>query len=158
MYLFDKNVIPLKGIKPRNCSVFEFLERSDRKGMQNIRKFWEIMYKQCRLSKVIKNEIRSRFISSKDPQHFSALFELFLYTFFRKLGYHVIGNPKLKNRKPDFKIINRNGANFYIEATCQFGSNKKSHTELWKDNIVDTINSIESQDFRVAVSFRGKLT
>jgi hypothetical protein len=94
-------------------SVFDFYNRDARPEWARLRAELEDWYshypdKDGQLRKHFRNRKRN-------DQHFGAWWELYMYTFYRRLGYEITVHPKLPNgKKPDF-LITRDGEGAYVE-------------------------------------------
>lgn len=84
-------------------------------------------------------------------QSYSAAFELFLFSMFKKLGLNVDFQPKVKGVNPDFYISDKRGWGAYIEAGVIF--NDPIEIEMLYLSkampIWDEFRKLQSQDFSV---------
>lgn len=155
--LFGAVENPHSGRKPYDMKLYEFFSRSDRKEVANLREFWNQIFESCTLPLETKNEIRARFRDKSDDNHLGALFELFMYEFLTRSGHQVASGPRLISGQPDFKVATTGGIEFLVEATCILGVFRSTEQERKKEIIHDTIDSIQSDRFRVALSIKGKI-
>ena len=147
--LFQKTEAEFHGIKPFGMSYYDFYSKSDRKHADQYRNHWNTLFQDCMLPQNNKLDIRKRFISKSDGNHNGALFELFVYHFFKSTGLKVEEALPLKTSKPDFKVTTTNRDEFYIEATCTLGDQLPSREDKFYGRIYDAINKIESSNFRI---------
>lgn len=90
-------------------------------------------------------QLRDHFRGKRHDQHVGAWWELYVFTFFRKLGYEVIVHPELPNGrpdKPDF-LISRHGAAAYVECKAVI---ERSRTGA-EAAILDATNTAKHPDF-----------
>ncbi|ORV09654.1 hypothetical protein AWB95_17720 [Mycobacterium celatum] len=93
-------------------SVFDFYNRIDRPEWARVRDELEDWYRHYRND---SEKLRTDFRSPDNDQHFATWWELYVYTFYRLLGYEITVEPTLPNgKKPDF-LITRDGVGAYVE-------------------------------------------
>lgn len=94
-------------------SVFDFVNRVDRPEWARVRAELEDWYSHHPDK---DGELRQHFRNSRrNDQHFGAWWELYIFTFYRRLGYKIVVHPTLPNGKePDF-LITRDGECAYVE-------------------------------------------
>jgi hypothetical protein len=94
-------------------SVFDFHNRVDRPKWARVRDELEDWYSQYPDD---DGELRKRFRSRRQDQHFGAWWELYMYTCYRRLGYGIVVHPTLPNydTKPDF-LVTHNSEGAYVE-------------------------------------------
>jgi len=143
MNLFKEIERNYLGPAEANEDSFSYYERSARKDIGKIRDLLEKWFSKLPDSE--KYEVKNRFKKSFD----SVFYELFLYNFFKELGYEIIIHPKIDNtdKKPDFLII-KDGIEIYIEAKiCKDKSNFEEANEKLIERFYETIDKIESPHF-----------
>lgn len=89
--------------------------------------------------------LRNHFRSDREGHHFGAWWELYMYTFYRRLGYEITVHPTLPNGqedKPDF-LISRGGAAAYVECKAVI---ERPRTAL-EASILDITDSASHPDF-----------
>lgn len=145
----------IEGYKKYSNTLYEYCAFSNKKEAIKQRKFWNKVFRGCRLAPKVKSDIRGRVRSKKDEQFLSALFELFLYQFLHHIGLKV-RSGNLLSGLPDFKVIHPKASNFYLEATCNMGDTLPDTEQGYRDRITDAIRSIQSNYFRVIVSYNGR--
>ena len=97
------------------------------------------------------SDIVSRLESKKAAQHEGAVWELFLNSMFKSLGYRVGRDPLSGSGKtPDF-LIRKNFTKFYVEATCISSTLKTTKEKNWID-LLSQIETIERDDFYIDIS------
>lgn len=143
MNLFSKIERNYLGPAEANENSFSYYERSARKDVGKIRDLLERWFSNIPDSE--KHETKKRFIKSFD----SVFYELFLFNFFKELGYKIIIHPKLENtdKRPDF-LISKKGLEIYVEAkVCKDKSNNEESNEKLIERFYETINKIQSSHF-----------
>jgi len=155
--LFDNEIDPFFGPKPFDMPIYEFFSRSTREDVARLRTVWNAVFLGCGLCEETKRDIRARFRSKLSNNHIGALLELVVYSLLTRSDYKVESGPQLPSGKPDFKVRSFRGDDFYVEVTCALGNRKVSMKENLRRKIYETINSIESDRFRVMLSIRGIL-
>jgi len=104
-------------------SVFQFMNRVDRADWARVREELEGWYSEYPDS---DNDLRNRFQSQREDQDYGAWWELYIHTFYRRLGYAVDVHPMMPNgTKPDL-LVTRGGVSTYVE--CKAG-------DPWQDLI-----------------------
>lgn len=137
-------------------SQYEYLERSARAGAQRIRAVIEVWFSRYPDSE--KNELKKCLRTSNDISFLSALFELYLHELLFLLGYSIEVHPQLEGTgtRPDFLITDSEGNSSYVEAVLVTGSNSDEQgAEKRINNILDTINKINSPEFLMKVTYFG---
>lgn len=136
---------------------FTYLDRSARKESDNVRQFLN-KWVNC-FPKKEAIEIISRIKSGDKIAFDSAVFEVFLYSIIKCLGYHIDIHPELDNgskKRPDFLVRTPNGDEFYLEAVlASEDSKEKKAKEQIKNVVLEAINSINSPDFFIGINAEG---
>lgn len=97
-----------------------------------------------------RKDIIARLQSKSDAQHEGAVWELFLNSFFRHLGYCVSRDPLANTGKtPDFKV-RKYLTSFYLEATISSDDPKSPAEKHWI-SLVSEIEKIERDDFYISL-------
>lgn len=103
-------------------------------------------------------DLKGRFVTDDDVQHYSSLFELVLHELFLKLGCNVVIHPDLNNgtgKHPDFLVHHPSG-DFYLEAVIvPDESTKEASAKKLLGVAYDEINKMESRDFFLDLSTEG---
>lgn len=103
-------------------------------------------------------DLKGRFVSDDDVQHYSALFELVLHELFLKLGCKVVIHPDLNNgtgKRPDFLVCHPSG-DFYLEAVIVPDESSKEASAKKRLGVAyDEVNKMESKDFFLDLSAEG---
>lgn len=121
-------------------SVFQFMNRVDRPDWARVRDELDCWYSQYPDR---GRDLRKRFCSRRADQHFGAWWELWIYTFYQRLGYSVDVHPDLPNgTNPDF-LISREGVSTYVE--CKAIPEKPRAAD--EGRIVDCTNEVKHPDF-----------
>jgi hypothetical protein len=143
MKLFSDIERDFTGPSETNEDSFSYYERSARKDIGKIRDLLEKWFQN--LPETEKYEVKKRFEKSFD----SVFYELFLFNFFKELGYEIIIHPQIDNtdKKPDF-LVSKDGIEIYIEAKiCKDKSNFEESNEKLIERFYETIDKIESPHF-----------
>ena len=156
--LFDNVVEPFRGPKPYGMPLYEYLARSDRSQKKRGRLYWNQVFSECSLPKRKKSDIRSRFRDRSGQNHLGALTELITYQLLLRSGFSV-GCPEIQNgNQPDFLVGSGLTEPFYVEATCILGNVEETPGERFRRMIHELVWSIESERFRVFLTFRGNVS
>lgn len=156
--LFPEAIPTIEGRKPYSMSVYEYYARSTRDHAVQARTLFDQLFVECQLEPAALKDIHGRFRSKDDENHFSALFELVVYTMFTRSGYGVASGPTLSTgRQPDFEVRSPSGVSCLVEATCVFGDKRPIAEDHFRYRLYETINDVESNCFRVSASFRGEM-
>lgn len=117
---------------PENQSLFDQFERTDSSPMEhggNVFDFYnrvarpdwaqvrDVLEKWYSYYPDTDGDLRGRFQSDREEQHLGAWWELYIFTFYRKLGYQIAVHPELPNgasQRPDF-LVTRDGTSMYVE-------------------------------------------
>ncbi len=93
-----------------------------------------------------KKELLVRLNSSSAADHDGAVWELYLNSLFRYLGFYVERDPlKIKGKTPDFRIT-RFAKTYYVEATSVSREPSSPSQKHWRD-LVNKVDSISRDDF-----------
>lgn len=96
-----------------------------------------------------KKDLLARLNSDSAADHDGALWELYLNSLFRHLGFHVERDPlKAKGKTPDF-LISRYGKRYYVEATSVSRGPSTPIQKHW-ENLVNKVDEIERDDYSIA--------
>lgn len=141
MRLFDQ--IDRVGQDPasQSESAFHYLNRTAKPLFAFGREFLEDWF--SRYPEAHKEELRVRFRSSGDAEHYAAFFELLLYQLFRRLGADIEIHPAMPNTasRPDFLIRSTKSSPFILEATVvTFQSKADVGAEARLNHIYDILN------------------
>jgi hypothetical protein len=135
---------------------FDYLNRSANEPIRKVRDLLENWF--CHYPESARSELRQRFRSTKQYNHSSAFFELWLHELLRSLGCSLEVHPPLAGttRKVDFLVKSPNGHNFYLEAihvTGESGEAGKSQARL--DTLYDSLNRLQSPNFFINLEISG---
>lgn len=134
---------------------FEYLNRSANDPIRKIRAILEEWFSRYPESDQV--ELRKRFRSRKEHNHSAAVFELWLHELLLRLGCRVKIHPPLAHtdRKPDFLVESPRGR-FYLEAIQTSGaSDEESNAQSRLNILYDSLNSVKSPDFFIAIDVDG---
>lgn len=123
-------------------SIFRFYNRVNRPEWARVRDELESWY--C-YHPDPDGQLRDHFRGKRHDQHLGAWWELYVFTFYRKLGYEVTMHPELPNGrpdKPDFLIRSDESA-AYVECKAVI---ERSRTAL-EAAILDVTNTASHPDF-----------
>jgi hypothetical protein len=102
-----------------------------------------------------KKELLARLNSKSAADHDGAVWELYLNSLFRHLGFHVVRDPlKAQGKTPDF-LISRYGKRYYVEATS-VSRGPSSPTQKHWNNLVNKVDALERDDY--AITFHPSQT
>lgn len=157
MKLFDEiSRTKLDYIK-QNESAFQYLNRSPRSEINQIRDFLELWFSHYPAQH--QNEFKGKFRSNKDGHHFASFFELFIHELLLKLNCQVELHPKLNNKsaKPDFFVESKEGECFYLEATTTSTTSKAEIGGKSRiSSLVNYLNEhVKSEKYFILISFDG---
>ncbi len=101
-------------------------------------------------------EMKSRFTSTDDKSHLSALTELYVHNFLLENGYMVVVHPELEHTtaRPDFLAVKDHHPCFYVEVATVIGSKEQGRLERFKAEILDAVDEISSPDFLISPNFK----
>lgn len=101
----------------------------------------------------------SRFESGEDLDFYSSFWELYLYTYFKRLGFEIEVAPGSDGgafKAPDF-LLSRGELRFYLEATTAHGSAPdEPRIRRWKTDVRIALDKISSRDFFVTLDWEAK--
>jgi hypothetical protein len=138
--LFDVRQRTDSAPKSYGESVFEFYNRVDRPEWARVREELEDWYSEYPDD---GGDLRSRFRNPGVDQHFGAWWELWVFTFYRHLGYDVSVHPTMPNgTRPDF-VVTRDGLRAYVECKA-IPEKRRSANEA---QILDCTNEVKDHDF-----------
>jgi hypothetical protein len=123
-------------------NIFRFYNRINRPDWARVRDELESWY---RYHPDPDGRLRDHFRGKRHDQHVGAWWELYVFTFYRKLGYEVTVHPELPNGrpdKPDF-LIRRDGSAAYVECKAVI---ERLRTAV-EAAILDATNTATHPDF-----------
>ncbi|MFA5128407.1 MAG: hypothetical protein WC445_00385 [Patescibacteria group bacterium] len=139
-------------------SEFDYLNKSAREGCENARKCLDLWFREycIRYPSAIK-DFKGRFCSQSDEQHLGAITELYLHNFLLKSGYNKIENhPETESAKhPEFLVLDDGKPLFFAEAAMVYGRRDRGRVKKFEATILDSINTIESQNFLILVEIES---
>lgn len=94
---------------------------------------------------LLKPEFLNKFRSKNNKQHTAALFELFIFHYFKKRGYLIKNIDVAGTPTPDFIIEAENGP-IYIECTCSSNSNIEESIDTMQAVILDSLKKLDKQN------------
>lgn len=96
-------------------------------------------------------DLRERFRSDDDTQHFAAWWELYLHRLFSRLGFEIEVHPTIDGRpdRPDM-LLDREGEPILVEAVSfSSGIVEPGRHEAREGQVIDAINAIESDSSKL---------
>ena len=154
--LFSDDERTFTGPRPYAEPSYEYLDRSARPEAAAIRQTVSSWYRKY--PEDGKADLTSRFKSLDDLQHKSAAFELYLHEIFRRLGCSLVVHPKTgsaRATRPDF-LVDSGFTKFYLEAVQSIDFKSIDRSAEARMNVVyDTINRLSSENFFIAVDYKG---
>ena len=95
-----------------------------------------------------KKDLLARLNSKSAADHDGAVWELYLNSLFRYLGFHVERDPlKASGKTPDF-LITRLGKRYYVEATS-VSRGPSSPTQKHWESLVNKVDAIQREDYSI---------
>ena len=127
--------------KPSNIGLFEYMDQNDDCNFESMRQFWNQMYLQYPIQH--REHLKRRFRSNDYQFHLGAVFELFTFWLFSKLGYTVTVNPPIgdSQQTPDFSIKHASGEFAYVEVLSMLPNKSEVNDLGFKSEIVRAINN-----------------
>ena len=136
---------------------FHFLDRSARPEAERVRQQldrWLDAYPRLH-----REELASRIRSPIDAQFYSAVFELYLFQLFVRLGYRTIVHPHppgTNEKVPDFLLIDSDANEILVEAVLATEESDTERAERARlDTVCAALDKIESPDFFAMVRIDG---
>lgn len=143
--------------KSRNESLFAYLNRSTDPDVAKKRRIIEKWYESYLEDGQM--DIKGRFRSKRDDALQSAFFELELYQLLSGLGCTAKVHPEIEglSTHPDF-LVNYKDQSFYLEAKVVDPESRAFRLNRNEQNVIDKLNSLPSDGFRIGVDMEGKLS
>lgn len=151
--LFDCYARTDSGLQRHTQSIFDYLNSSGRAEVEAIRAMLEEWYTSY--PEDAKKELRARFRSSDDWQHFGAFFELYVHELLCGMGFTVTAHPQIpggRERRPDFLASTSDGPVFYAECTIKDRSDDERAAQARINEVYEVLDQLESPDFWLEVS------
>ncbi len=155
MPLFDTNAGSIGTRSKRYAeSTFEYHNRSARPAIARIKAALEQWF--ARFPAAGQTDLRQRFRSDSDRQHYSAFFELYLHELLIRLGFAVEVHPEVEETThPDFLARRDDVPQFYVEATISTDSDLEAGQQRLMEQVYDSLDRLTSPDFFLALRVRG---
>ena len=158
MKLFDEIPRPNDDCPRHAEPEFEYMNRSGRHGFVIVRGQLEDWF--SRYPAEDQADLRSRFRSNKDGQHWGAYFELLLHEMLLRLDCHVEIHPEINpdvSTRPDFFVSPPLGEPFCLEAVHVPGESQADAGAVKRfDSFLDQLNQLlDSPDFIVFTEIRA---
>jgi hypothetical protein len=147
MKLFENKHRTFSKPAGHNENSYDYYDRSARKDVAIIRKTLNKWFRKYPDEEKI--ELKNRFKKSFS----SAFYELFIFNLFKSQGFKVIIHPNAPSttKRPDF-LVSKRTIEFYIEAKIATGESKKQESLRKRMNqIYDSLNTINSPNFFLAI-------
>ena len=141
--LFDEVERSFKGPANHNENSYDYYNRSARANVSIVRRKLNEWYNDY--PDIEKKELKSRF----KKEFNSAFYELFIFHFFKKLGFSIAIHPKISNssKRPDF-LLKKDDIEIYVEAKIDKGKSKeKEALERKIDELYDNLSKIKLKGF-----------
>lgn len=97
-------------------------------------------------------EFYGNFVSEKNNQHYSAIFELFIFTIFARSGFQVKYNHPIGSRRVDLFAEGEWGS-FLLDCTLSGEPNVNNSIRIIESSILDVVEAIPSPFYWVGVEF-----
>lgn len=153
--LFTRYSRDYPGKKPIAMPIFEYVCRSQEPEIDTIRNDWDKMFNEIPASD--RPDVKARFCSNNEIDHISAAFEIFLYSFFYKLGFNPIVHTLGGSSRADLLVKNPENCEILVEALCLFRFDY-DYDDISRKEVLDALRTIKSRYFSVAVAFDGAST
>ncbi len=101
---------------------------------------------------LMKAEFLKKFRSKNNKQHTAALFELFIFHYFKSKRLPIRNIETGDNPTPDFKIEDENGTT-YIECTSSANSNIDESIDTLQAVILDSLKKVEKQNHYINIEW-----
>lgn len=155
--LFDDVVRTDLGPAFRGEPEFTYLNRTARPRYAPVRDVAEAHFGRYPAAR--QPSLRERFRSAKDPEHYSAAFELILHELLLQLGCRLEIEPDVdggNSKHPDFLVHAPDGADFYLEATVVTGKTRDEEAAEARVNAVyNAIDRMDSPNFFIGLDIDG---
>lgn len=155
-HLFDDINRTDTGPAAHSESSFEYLNRSGRPAVERVRNLLERWF--SRFPDDGKTELRARFRSSNDYQHFGAFFELYLHELLLSLDFTVELHPTptvAETTHPDYLVFRLGKKVFYVEATIAGMSEEEAAAKARESVVYDALDRMKSPNFFISIGLRG---
>ena len=151
--LFDSDKRNWTAPRPTSMPIYEFLNRSNNPDVLKICAEWEVKFNLMPIQ--VKNDVGARFRSQDDREHYSALLEIFLYSFFQNMNFNIELHKCGTNKShADFYITKEAGSPCYVEAQCIFGRDYELESQE-RRQIYDALRTIKTDKFMLEVTMSG---
>ncbi|WP_432327696.1 hypothetical protein ACRQ5D_31185 [Mucilaginibacter sp. P25] len=100
----------------------------------------------------VTTEFLKRFRSKNNKQHTAALFELYIFHYFRNKGFPIEALDRGKVATPDFKV-SIDGKTVYVECTCSSNSGITDTIEELQSVILDSFKKIDKQEYFINIEW-----
>jgi len=156
MQLFDD--IQRTELRPKyeSESEFEYHNTSARAGVAAYRAVVEQWFDNY--PEAHKSDLRARYRSRTQSDHFGAFFELYLHQLLLACCYRVDVHPAVAgtSNRPDFLVQDHNGARCYVEAVLASCPSKEAESAGRRaTKVYDCLNQMNSPNFFLAVHVAG---
>lgn len=146
--LFDDSVRNRTTQADHSESKFNFLNTSSLDWVSYVRNILNLWY--TNFPKDLN--FYRQFTSKRDNEHLSALFELFTFTVFQKIGFEVAYHYEIGDRKVDL-CLKKNDVKILLDCAINGEPNFNHRLEKISNNILDAIESIHDKSVFINVNF-----
>lgn len=147
--IFTSNIEKTSNHKQRAETNFEFLNRSSWKISELARE----KFNQFCTSYNPDNEFIQMFKSKSSKQHYSAVFELFVYTILTKSNLKLSRHPQTKTgKRPDF-LVESKGFKIFLECTLSGHSFEREEKKNRKETVEEIIEKMDCFPYFVNLEF-----
>ncbi len=156
MTLFDD--IQRTELRPKydSESDFEYHNNSARPGLAAYREVAERWFENY--PEVHKRDLRARYRSPAQSDHFAAFFELYLHQLLLASGFTVEVHPSISGtgNRPDFFVRSHDGTRCYVEAVLAHCPSKEAEAAGRRQaKVYDCLNQMDSPNFFLGVHVTG---
>lgn len=151
MTVFDNEAPRTSDRKKRFESVFEYLNRSAKRGSAAARSLIEDWVLQLPASE--RAEIRTRFRSKDNNKFYAAFQELFLHEFLRRQKCELQVHPDRAGsaKRPDFLVRSPDGIDFVLEACTVTNLASGPESDPRANRIRDYLQTLELDGYKLAI-------
>jgi len=104
-----------------------------------------------------KRQLRGRFRSKRNHEHWAAFFELYCHALLRELGFNMLVEPSPdlnKSTRPDFLVQQNGKPLFYMECRLDGDANEITTSQARLNQVIDAVNKLDSPDFFLKVDIK----
>jgi len=139
-----------------NESEISFLNRSTRDIVLKTKEYFNFWFNEFKKEQLLEESSRMRedILSGNDERYYSAITELWIYSFLKKQKFTLKAHPNIKNvrGRPDY-LAEKDGGTFYLEVKTIIGSSEDLRVKKTKNHIKNMVDELACIDFYINISF-----